>query len=911
VKDASAGAKARSSGALKPIELLPWHCRAAAACIAAALIAAAALAVYCNSFRGALVFDDLVAVTNNSSIRDLNQLYKVFSPPSHGETVSGRPLLNFSYAINYAIGGENVLSYHIVNLAIHIFGALLLFGILRRTLLLPVFSNRFRMAAMPLAFAVSLIWVVHPLQTESVTYIAQRAESLSSMFILLTLYCAIRGATVNRKSHQKAIRVFWFTAACMACLLGAAVKEIVVAAPLLVYLYDAIFLSGSFGKALRLRWPLYVGLAASWVLLACLVWHTVYSKAPSEETIATPLAYFFSQPGVILHYLRMVFWPHPLCLDYFWPVAQSWEQILPATLIVAALGIVTIWGLALRKPWAFAGAWFFLILAPTSSFLPLGQLAFEHRMYLPLAAVLTLTVVGLFNLGRWAVGKRRLNWPIAAGIAGASLAGACVALGILTFQRNWDYESELAVWRHDVEYFPNNSRAYNHLGHTYYRLDRLDEAVEQYELALKTDRPYLLAHNNLAEVLRLQGKLDQALEHCRKAVESEPQCVGAYSNMGVVLESMGKYDEAIECFNEALDINPRDVTTLNNLGKAMSDLGRLDKATEYYQKALAEDDQYPLALNNYGNVLFRQGKYDEAVALFETALKNDPDYVEAHSNLGNALHRLKRDKESVEHYEIALNISPDYIPAMNNMGVAMLDLGELDQSIACFQKAIEINPKYIQAYCNMGNVLLQQEKVDEAIDQLNKALKISPRSALAHHNMGSALCRKGKLDDAMAHYRTAVEINPDYAEAKNHLVTVLFIVGGDLFQEGQFVKALSLWQEALLVQPDNVNVMNLVAWVLATCSDPALRNGQEALNIATRASKLTGGNDPLILDTLAATYAEVGLFSEASKTATDALRLSSEQSNKELCEGLRSRILLYDSGKAFHEVNALSSAKRN
>ena len=324
-------------------------------------------------------------------------------PPSHGETVSGRPVLNLSFALNYAVSGCDVGGYHVTNLAIHLVAALLLFGIVRRTAtkfsgLRPELTTA--QAATSIALAVALLWAVHPLQTESVTYIVQRAESLMGLFYLLTLYCFLRGVGSGRA-------ILWYAGSVLACLLGMATKEVMVSAPLVVILYDRTFLAGSFREAWRRRWGYYLALAATWLLLAWLVVGTglllqSYGVRTERMQSFTWWTYLATQPGVIVHYLRQVVWPSGLCLDYGWPPAATVGEVLfPAIPVVCLLGL-TAWAVVKRPAWGFLGAWFFLILAPTSSFMPVQHAAaFEHRMYLPLAAVVSGVIVGACLAGEW------------------------------------------------------------------------------------------------------------------------------------------------------------------------------------------------------------------------------------------------------------------------------------------------------------------------------------------------------------------------------------------------------------------------------------------------------------------------------------------------------------------------------
>ncbi len=386
----------------------------------------AAVLAYHNSFSGPFIFDD-VGISQNPTIRQLWPIWKPLCPPNHGETVTGRPLLNLSFAANYAVNGLNVWGYHVANLAIHVLAALLLFGILRRTFLLPGGADipvclmnqdsRGRHKIF-LALAIALLWAIHPLQTESVTYIVQRAESLVALFYLLTLYCFIRGATSGRGR-------FWYAAAVLACLLGMASKEVMVSAPLMVLLYDRAFLAGSFREAWRRRYGVYLALASTWVLLGWLV--IVAGGRGGSAGFGAGVgswAYLCTQFGAIVHYLKLSVWPHPLLLDYGRETVPITLEIVPDAILVVLLGLTTLVALWRWPKIGFLGAWFFAILAPTSSIVPVAtQVIAEHRMYLPLAAVVTAVSLGGYA-ACWGLASRGLLSQRMAGIFGVCVATA-------------------------------------------------------------------------------------------------------------------------------------------------------------------------------------------------------------------------------------------------------------------------------------------------------------------------------------------------------------------------------------------------------------------------------------------------------------------------------------------------------
>src|SRR6266850_6914087 len=265
--------------------------------LAPLLLVCAALLAYQNSFTGPFIFDDPLSIQDNPTIQHLWPIWQVLSPPHRGGlTVEGRPLINLSLAVNYALGGLDVWGYHAVNLTIHVLAGLTMLGVVRRTLLQPRFRGRFGAAANELALAVAVLWTVHPLQTESVTYIVQRAESFMGLFYLLTLYCFIRGAESPQPRR-------WYALCVSACALGMASKEVMASAPLMVLLYDRAFVSGSFQEAWRRRWRLFLALAATWVLFGCLlliggVWVTAAHHAKAVGIVWWK--YWLTEPGVIL-----------------------------------------------------------------------------------------------------------------------------------------------------------------------------------------------------------------------------------------------------------------------------------------------------------------------------------------------------------------------------------------------------------------------------------------------------------------------------------------------------------------------------------------------------------------------------------------------------------------------------------
>ena len=679
------------------------------------LVVAVALLAYHNSFTGPFIFDDRQSIQENPTIRHLWPVWQLLSPP-HWVTVDGRPIVNLSLAINYALGGLDVRGYHVLNLTIHILAALTLFGIVRRTLLQPRLRERFGAAANELALAVAVLWTVHPLQTESVTYVIQRTESLMGLFCLLTLYCFIRGAESPRPH-------VWYGLCVTACALGMASKEVMIAAPLIVLLYDWVFLTSSFREVWRQRTALYVGLATTWLILAVLVATTPRPGTGFGIEGLTPWDYLKTEAGVIVYYLRLGFWPHPLVIDYFdWPIARSLKDSLVPGIVVAGLLGATAWAFR-HRPWmGFLGAWFFLILAPTSSFLPsLGEAAAERRMYLPLAAVVVLVVMGIHALA----GRRSV--PVFLVLA--------VGLGFLTVQRNEDYHSKFAIWTDAVAKRPENPRAHYNLGVVLAQAGRGGEAIGHYDQALRIKPDYAEAHCNLGITLTQSGRVPEAIEHLEHALRVAPDFPDAHCNLGIALAQAGRVQEALGHFEQAVQINPDYADGQYNLGVALEQAGRMREAVEHY----------------------------------EQAVRINPDDADVHYNLGLALARLGRLPEAIEHYQQALRIHPDVAEVHYNLGNALAHVGRVPEAIVQYEQVLRIKPNFAEAHDNLGIALAQTGKIKEAIAHFEQAVRINPDDAGVHYNLGNALAQVGRVPEAIQHYEQALRIIPDFTDARNAL----------------------------------------------------------------------------------------------------------------------------------------------
>jgi len=525
------------------------------------------LVVYHRTFTYPFHFDGSAKIQTNESYQSLNWNHFPATP---------RSLVNLTWRLNYLADGGSLVGYHVVNISIHMAASLLLFGLIFQTLRLPKTPERYQAHAVLLAAAVALLWAVHPLQTQSVTYIVQRYESLMGMFFLLSLFCFVRGFDAKYS-------VAWFLGSVVACAASALCKEVAVAIPLVTIWYDRAFLAESWRELVRNRWPVYVGLFATWLIFAhvvlapmerhsesgtVFVYEADFSSDQPVRTMVGPKEYLYSQAHAIPFYIQLTILPLGQSLDHSWRATYSLaDAVWPGVLVVAALGL-TIWSIFRAPRWSFVGASFFLILAPTSSILPIQDIVFEHRMYLPLAAVLTLIVFGIYELLRHAEPKQSTDSShITASQALIVVLVVLVAIyGGVAIARNEVYRTDMAMWRDVIAKNPKNARAYHGLAHAYIMQGDWVAAIPYLEKTIELHPEYEF-NNNYSEIF---------LNGAKKAIET------------------GDYQTALSLLDLSIKMNPKE-------------------PSPYYLMAQLLHQQSP----------------QKSIALLQMAIKRDPDYMEA------------------------------------------------------------------------------------------------------------------------------------------------------------------------------------------------------------------------------------------------------------------------------------------
>jgi len=567
-------------------------------CFAALLILIIGGAAIANNIYGDFVLDDIFEIEQNP---EMSFLLPPWRAAFAGRVIPARPIPYYTFAIDTALWHRRPHGYHFFNNAIHLGSALFVFGIARRTLREKKLVERFGSHATTLAFFIAVLWVVHPIQTQAVTYIYQRLESLMSFFFLAAFYAFIRSRDSARPNR-------WLIASFAFTLSAVMSKESSCAIPPLLFLYDVVFWTDSWRETLRSRARFYIALLLTYIPLAVLV----LSLGSAYEEFRSPrsaIGYALSQPIIILRYLQLCFYPTEQCLDYLWQRETEPHRIVGPLILVGGLFVAGVVGILRRRAWGWLIAAFFLPLLPTSSFIPVNDLANEHRMYLALGAVATAVVLAGFAAHRRLVESAARPKFVAAALMVVA-AAAIVALGCVTHERNKVYHNLVGMWEDVTSKAPHNKRALQNLASAYLASKQSVRAIETARRIV--DDP---THRHRGLMIIGSAQLDLkdragAIESLSQAIAIDPdglRSVPAYVNLAVAIGNSDP-ERVAELNRKALEIDPMHVPALINVANARARAGDFDNAEQILRYAEAISPGNSLVAERLRKVLEDQAK---------------------------------------------------------------------------------------------------------------------------------------------------------------------------------------------------------------------------------------------------------------------------------------------------------------
>ncbi len=674
-----------------------------------------------------LTFDDNEYITDNPHVRPGLTLSGVIWTFTTAHASNWHPLTWLSHMLDCGLYGLNPGGHHVTNLLLHIANTLLLFLVLRR-MTGAIWESGF----------VAALFALHPLHVESVVWVAERKDVLSTFFWMLTMWAYIRYS--ERPAFSRYLLVL------LPFVLGLLSKSMLVTLPFIMLLLDfwplGRFQFGQWGGDRRLHAHRLVNPDPQ----RSSVLHLVLEKAPffALSAASSFLTFFAQQMGgtvksleffpletrianAFMSYIRYIgkmIWPQHLAVLYPYPDRFPIWEVVGAALLLVSVSALVIRAFR-RRPYLLVGwLWYLGTLVPVIGLVQVGMQAMADRYtYVPL--------VGLFIVVAWGFPGLLKEWGYRRIVLATSGGLLVLILMVLTWLQVQRWQNNITLYHHALDVTTNNFLIHNKLGNVLFRQGRIDEAMPHYTEALRINPNFVEAYNNIGNAWVYHGDVQHAIDYYRKALSQAPDYADAHNNLGFALARQGKVEEAITHYREALRIKPDFVQAQYNLGIALADQGKNGEPLTHFDKALGKKSGDSNTHNNLGVALARQGKTGEALVQFAKALEIDPNFAEAHCNMGNSL----------------------------------TELGKIDEAIVHYREALQIKPDYPMARYNLGNALFRQGKIQEAIAHYVEALRTKPNFSEAHFSLSLAYSMTGNRSLALEEYRILKTINPDLADA--------------------------------------------------------------------------------------------------------------------------------------------------
>ena len=643
--------------------------------------------IYSNSFDCSFHFDDNHNIVDNETIRNISDVKTIWN------FVNRRFVGYYTFALNYHFHKLDVFGYHLVNLIIHLIASILVYRLVFLLLSTPVMLNeKISRHKKLIALFCGLLFVAHPVQTQAVTYIVQRLASIAALFYYASM-CLYLKARLTKKLY---VSLMYFAGSAVTALLGMLTKETVFTLPFAILLLEFGFIQkGKLSEILRKKTilfyiipPLLFTLIIPYFLsdkfsFTFDIFYRSYFKPISSHRFGDPLLsvpiYLMTQFRVIITYIRLSFFPINQNLDYDFPASQSFFELstLFSFLALSAIVVFALFIFRHKRMISVGILLFFLMLSVESSIIPIRNVIFEHRLYLPMAGFVIFFVSAAYQIA-WKKNKTLVK---------IFLITVICLFSIATYKRNMVWKNDLTIWTDAAKKSPKKSRTHNNLGESYFKLGMYEKGYREFLTGLKLNPSNSKAYNNAGSYLYTMGKYDEAIEFYAQGLEYSPANPDIHINMGQALVMAGKPDEALPYFSGVVKIKPGYIIKLKVAALVLENKGDLDSAVKFYSEILKFIPGDGEVHRNTGKIYMTLAKYEKSASHLKKAVQIKPGDAVTHNLLGKALMYLERKAEAEKHFSEALRLKPDFMEAHVNLALCLSAQGHIEEADKQLEKA--------------------------------------------------------------------------------------------------------------------------------------------------------------------------------------------------------------------------------
>ncbi len=665
------------------IKLKPWHDNGFFKLLSVTFIIITGLIIYSNTFENSFHFDDIPSIVDNTAIRDLTNTKAIWNiQPT-------RFITYYTFALNYHFHRLDLFGYHLINLTIHILAALSVWWIILLTFKTPELTrSEIKFPAALIALYGGLIFVTHPVQTQGVTYIVQRLASLTALFYFISLGCYIQARLLLKSQNNKKLTLLLFFSSLSFAIMTMLSKETGFTLPIIILVYEIFFMNDKD----RFNWkPVPFSIVPAAIIIP-----VVYKyrsgfdqlskvKIPGGVLQLSPIDYLCTQFSVIITYLRLLFIPVNQNIDYNFPLSHGFFNSASIISFIILLAVIVTGIMLYRsfRPLSFAIFFFFITLAPESSIIPIRDVIFEHRLYLPMAGFcFFLSFIPYFIL----TGSRRRIIPFI-------FIPVILSLCFLSYNRNLVWKDDFTLWSDAISKSPGKSRPYCARAKGY--LEKKD---------------YLNAIND-----------------CNNALKIDPANEEAYIHRGAAYGYMKENQKAISDFTNAIEINPYQSDPFLNRGKIYRQLKKYRLALSDLNTAKIYDKKNDDIYHEKGMVFHGLKKYNKAIKNFSDAVRLNPHKAEYYYTRGHCYFSMENMDKAVDDFNQALILDPEHIESLNNRGMIFFKRKNYINAVEDFSKAISISQNHAKAYNNRALAYFSINRFNKALSDIEKAIELGAR----------------------------------------------------------------------------------------------------------------------------------------------------------------------------------------